>query len=651
MPTVTILVLLVCSFLTQLILTAQPRFEFGLFLLLLAFALSAGALLAAHRSDSSATWPITPGPGPLSMSARALAIAAVLCAAQAAWLVHYVKLPSGPLLATLLWVAGLLCVLVAAADRDLVAQLVALPSALLRRGWPPFSMPTLALLAIVIVAAMLRLPALDSAPAFVHSDEARNGMAARLIATGQVSSLFSYGFADLPQLGYVWDALFLWLFGDSLLALRLSSVVLGIGSIVVVALLGKELFCRRVGLLAAAWLAVFHMHIQYSRLGHHYMQALFAITLTLYLLARALRTGSRLAAVATGLVLAVDLQVYFAARIALLVVPVLILYILLISDRGLLPHRKTMLTWLPLGFVVGAAPVGALIVSTWGAFTLRTRQVLILGGTPDAQQQVAALYGKSSTWHILYEQFWAMMQTFNFSVDTSLSYLLPHQLLDPVSAALLPAALAYALCQLPRASSALCLGTFMAIVVTGGVLTIAQPYWPRLIALLPILALLIAYLLDALYIELLKTFRSTLPATAATLALLLTIGVGNCWWYFGQYLPSAGRNWLAEQMVVGEYLRSLPDHPRAYSLANPTFLLRTPQIRFLAPGVPLCTVAVQPDLNFSICPPSPPIDRVFIVTSSQLALLPSLYRHFPGGALRLLQRFDGGQAIYVYRVQ
>jgi 4-amino-4-deoxy-L-arabinose transferase-like glycosyltransferase len=547
-----------------------------------------------------------------------------------------------------------LAVLLAAANPTHPADLVIIPGSMwawLRGGWRRTDRSTLILLVILAAAAALRLPALDSAPAFVHSDEARNGLAARLVADGQARSLFSYGFADLPQLGFVWDAMFLKIFGDSLFALRLSSAVVGIGSILLVAQLGEELISRRMGLLAAAWLAAFHMHIHYSRLGHHYIQALFTLTLTLYLFARALRTGARLPAVACGLALAVDIQVYFAARIALAVVPLTVLYLLLARDRGLPRPRGAILGWLPLGFVVGAAPIGALIASSWGAFTLRTRQVLVIGGTPDAHSQVIALYGRSSVWHILREQFWAMLQTFNYSVDTSLSYLLPHQLLDPVSAALLPAALIYALYSLRGIGSVFCLGTFAGIVVTGGALTIGQPYWPRLIALLPILALLLAFLLDGLWSALEQLPRLALPAAVGVCALLVTIAYGNLWWYFGQYLPSARQNWLAVQTEAGEYLHSLPDHPSAYGLADPSFLITTPQIRFLAPGVPLCTVAVGPVLSVKGCPPAPGTDRVFLLTSGRLANLPALRRQFQGGTLHMLHRYTDGRSLYAYRVQ
>ena len=110
--------------------------------------------------------------------------------------------------------------------------------------------------------------------------------------------------------------------------------MLGLGSIVLVFFLGRELFSTTMGLLASALLTVFHGHIHFSRVGHHYIHALFAVLLTLLLLAIAVRRGWRMVMVGTGIVLGIDLQVYYAARVAYVIVPILLLFVLVTSGRG-----------------------------------------------------------------------------------------------------------------------------------------------------------------------------------------------------------------------------------------------------------------------------------------------------------------------------
>jgi hypothetical protein len=77
--------------------------------------------------------------------------------------------------------------------------------------------------------------------------------------------------------------------GQTLTGLRLASVIFGTLTIPAVYLLGKEMFERRIGLVAALLLATFPPHIHFSRLGlNNIADPLFG-TLALAFLARALR--------------------------------------------------------------------------------------------------------------------------------------------------------------------------------------------------------------------------------------------------------------------------------------------------------------------------------------------------------------------------
>jgi hypothetical protein len=389
------------------------------------------------------------------------------------------------------------------------------------------------------------------------------------------------------------------------------------------------------------------MDIHFSRVGHHYIQALFAVTLTLYLLVWCLRHGSRLAAVGAGILLSVDIQVYYAGRVAYAIVPLVIVYVLLVSDRALLRSRLPLLGWLALGWIVGIAPVGVVILGDWVTFMSRTNDVLALG--PSAQGHMFSIYGTLDTFYILRTQLWRVLQTFNYLGDSSFQYGIRHPMLDPVSAALFPAAAAYAIFRLQRAGFAICLIALVSVIVIGGVLTIDPPFWPRLIVLAPLLALAIGAFLDALWGVFDHIPRFTIPSLIAALALLVAIGKGNYDWYFNEFEPHVHASFLAAPMDLGNYLRPITDHPYVYGITDGGLYVDHQAVQLLVPDLRSCNVLQGLDL--SQCQGTPGNDIIFVVVPARRSLLPELEHMYPGGTQHVLRTYDFGGQIVIYRIQ
>ncbi|HEY8286442.1 MAG TPA: glycosyltransferase family 39 protein [Chloroflexota bacterium] len=642
-----VIALLALSFLKELQLLNQGGAT-SLFVWLGALGLLAGAALAlgAPLAPDPRSWILVGDRARRAGWPRCLlAVVAVVLALAAALMVHSA---GSPTVATVAWAVGLVCILAAALDGGALATLRSLPSRArmldVRRAWP-----ALILLAILLVASALRLPNLATIPGFLHNDEGSNGLMARAVAEGQVPSLFANGWASLPILGYAWEGLFLKLFGDSLTSLRLASAVPGIASVLIVALLGKELFTWRAGLLAAAILTFLHIDIHFSRVGHHYMHAQFAVTLTLYLLVLALRYGAPVAAVGVGILLSVDIQVYYAARVAYVIVPLVAAYVLLISDRERFRDRLPLIGWIILGWIVAVAPIGVVILSDWSSFTGRTREVLVLGGTLDTQHHVYGYYGTHDVWIILRTQIWRVAQTFNFAGDSSEQYGSYHPMLDPVSAALFPSALVYACSRIRRAGFAICLIAFFSAIIVGGVLTIDPAFWPRLIVVPPILALIIGAFLDGLWQALDRVPRTLVPASLAAVLVLAAIGYGNYQWYFNDFQTRIRINYIAAPMDVGTYLRSITDDPSVYGITDGSMYMDHQAIQVLAPHIQTCNILIGIDI--SQCPFTPGKDRVFVVVPARVRVLGQLRATYPGGVLHLLKTYDNGGKIYIYRIQ
>ena len=80
-------------------------------------------------------------------------------------------------------------------------------------------------------------------------------------------------------------------FGDSEAALRGLSAVLGALTVPVLYALGRELFGRRVALLAAGLLALSPIHLYYSQEARQYVPVLWLGALAAWLFTRALRAN------------------------------------------------------------------------------------------------------------------------------------------------------------------------------------------------------------------------------------------------------------------------------------------------------------------------------------------------------------------------
>ncbi len=164
---------------------------------------------------------------------------------------------------------------------------------------------------ILILATILRLITLNQSLWF---DEANNVLSAKNLSFWHFVT--GYPLGDFHPPGY-FALLWVWshLFGFSEIAVRLPSVLLGLGTIYLTYLLGRELFSRRVGVLAAFFIAIGPLDVYYSQEARMYSLAAFAVTLSFYFLHKLLSGQKRWLPVyifSIGLVLYSDYVAYFA---------------------------------------------------------------------------------------------------------------------------------------------------------------------------------------------------------------------------------------------------------------------------------------------------------------------------------------------------
>lgn len=232
----------------------------------------------------------------------------------------------------------------------------------------------LLLAGILLLAALLRLAWLGEIPAGLSHDETVKGYDAwSVLQTGrdQYGERFPLVFrgigdqreALLPYLIVLAEAVL----GPTDLAVRLPTALAGIALVGALFLLGRELYSTRVGLFAAALLAISPWHVQVSRLAFRAGLLPLTTVLGLWLFLVALRRPRLM--LPAGLVLGLGLHTYLAARLFL---PLLLLGLLVIYAGTLFKpvspardHRWSRLWSRPVTPLLTGVALMALPLAIW----------------------------------------------------------------------------------------------------------------------------------------------------------------------------------------------------------------------------------------------------------------------------------------------
>jgi len=383
----------------------------------------------------------------------------------------------------------------------------------------------LSLLFLLAVATALRVVAIESFPAQLHNDEMSCLLEARpFLAEGQ--ELFNPGWFDCPHLGFFLTSIPMHILGPTLLALRLSSALLGVISLLAVYMLVRRLFGVRPAMLLLLFTAPFHWHLHYSRAGFHYMQAGSLTVVALWLFVTAVDRRSPMIFACAGVAVGIACQTYYAAWL----LPVILVAwsaARWLSNRGDGSIALRGLVVTAALFAVTTAPILVHYATRPHTATSRTEQVFLL--SEQNREHVSRVYGTDNALEILVRQA-ARLTRFFFGEtgERSVQYGFHGRFIDPFLLPLFVAGLIYCLTLLRTPGGQLLWLWVGGTVVAGSLLTIDAPFSPRLITITPILLLFPALLINRLLrIGPVARHRWLKAAAVAGVAALV---VASGWW-------------------------------------------------------------------------------------------------------------------------
>jgi hypothetical protein len=516
----------------------------------------------------------------------------------------------------------------------------------LGRWWQAHRVDVALMVALGGLAFVVRVYDLEFHPYSFINDEGEAGREAWRIVTGQRTNLFEVGWAGQPIMSFTPTALAVYLLGHTVFAVRVVSALAGALTVSVLFLLGREIFDRATGLLAAGLLLTLPFHVHFSRLGVSNGMDALTSTLTLWLTLRAIRRGSLIAYGLAGLAAGLSLYTYLGSRLSLALAIGTVLYAGL-SLRGYLRAHG-----LPVAIFFGAIVMTALPMAVF--FQAHPDQFMARINAEGIIQN-GHLAREAANGHpaltVLLNQFRASSLVYIARPALAGFFSSPAPYLTSLAASVFVLGLGYAFWRIADLRYLTLLAWFWAVVVLGGTLTNGAPASQRLLMSAPVLALFFALGL----IKMLRALSASAPRTAkwavvSGCVIMGVLSVQQLDFYFreyrqGHYFEVRGNE------ISYEFQYYLPASGyRLYLIGDPVVYAVFANFDFLAPQLE------KHDFNQVTADTLAAVPRdqgaFFIAIPERRAELEQVARHWPNGEwLDVPRRYQSTEILfYAYHV-
>jgi len=503
----------------------------------------------------------------------------------------------------------------------------------------------LALAGLTLAGLVLRAVALETIPATLGGDEGSQGLEALRFLDGRLQNMFVTGWLGVPTMSFLLQAVTVGLWGNTMFGLRILWAVVGTATLPILYALTRQLFDRRTALVATAFLATYHYHIHYSRLGSNQVADALFLTAALATLVWGLHSNHAIAFALSGLVAGLGLYFYAGARLVSITLIAVLILVLVTQPGWRVPWRHLVL--LAAGFLVAAAPLLLLAVQHPDDFNARLNAVgIIQSGWLEREVEITGQPLEA----ILFGQFLKSVLAFNHYWDRVSWYGLRAPLLDLVAGALAVLGLVYAVAhweQRRYAIPALWVGL---VILFGAFLTENPPSSQRLVGATPALAILVAVgavRLADLARELWGRPKVWGAALAAVVGLMAVLSLHR---YFLEYTPLQiyGNPNAQAATALGHYLRDHPADRIVYFCGAPRLYFDFGSLGYLAPAAR--GMDVREPLNGPPDFVDPAYQALFVFVPERLAERVWVEERYPGGTWQILPDHLGQMMLALYEV-
>ncbi len=496
------------------------------------------------------------------------------------------------------------------------------------------------LLGILALAAVVRFWDLGGLPYGTWYDEAEDGLVALRI-------LEEPGYLPVyePRVNSAGHYLLmlagsLRLLGSSTEAVRAVSALMGTTAVAVAYLVGRELFGRRLGLVAAFLLAVSRWSINFSRIGmHNVATPLFALLAVGFLL-RGLRRRRYLDFALAGIGLGLGMVTYVGFLPFPLVLAAFLVHTAL-AERHILRRNWRGLVVLALALLLTIGPVAQYALREGEHFWERTGKASVFKGK--TQDEALDAVAESTVKHL---------SMFNYRGDRYGRHNLSGApMLDPISGALLVLGIGLCLWRWRRPRSLL-LPLWLLAMLAPGILSLEweAPHAVRTIGSLPAAYLLAVVPIHSLWGDWRVVFEKRRAAWFFLFVALLLALIGhfNLHTYFFVQARDfdTWRDFSTAETIAARVMAELGETVDLYVIS---YYHDHPVVRFLAPGVTgYQRIETHDDLPL---PQWSGREAVMILDGASTHLFEEARTYYPLGSFtERASPFGGSPVVYVIRL-
>lgn len=213
----------------------------------------------------------------------------------------------------------------------------------------------IALAAIVLIAVFFRFYQLDQLPPGLHPDEAANGQDIFRMFAGDIRPLYATN-GPRESLFFFFQASFVAVLGNTILALRMAPAMFGVLAVIAVYYWGADWFGKRVGLIAAFFMAVTPWVVIISRDGFRASMVPLMVALVAYFGGRAIKTKQLPYFIGAGVFLGLGAYTYTAFQLMIAAVVGLLAYMTIFRRSWVMSQWKNLAAGL-IAFLIILTPL------------------------------------------------------------------------------------------------------------------------------------------------------------------------------------------------------------------------------------------------------------------------------------------------------
>ena len=492
----------------------------------------------------------------------------------------------------------------------------------------------IALSLVLGMAFLLRTISLSTHPYPWSGDEASIGIEARRILNGEITNFFDTGWSLQPNWSFVPTTITEMIFGQNILAVRLTSALAGILAVLFVYLTARVLFNPTIGLMAGAFLATLPYNVHFSRIGVSNIVDSLMSSFLFWLIAKALKDEDPRFYYSAGIVGGLSIYTYAGTRLALILGVITFLFVI-IRQRGYLSSNWKYLVTFLFGIILSMAPQAAYFARHPDIFLGRLGQEGILFNDWLAQRAIQT--GQSQV-DILINQFTRTTMVFIASPAPGNFLNSPEPYLTIIGSIVFLLGMGYSLANMFETRYFILLVWFWAVIIFGGILTLNPPANTRMLMTSPPVAILMA-LGTYKVVEYLQKFR-IIPERTVTLIFFAVVSIityQNINFYMVEYKKNMYfQNMNGEfAMETGLISNDIGEGYMIYIVGSPRILSSFPTIPFPIPenqradfnAETLATLSLSPDQKVA-----------FFAIPENRPLLEEISQKFPGGERGLIYR-------------